>query len=370
MNKIFKINILILSTFLFFTACEKKEEIKPIKEVIKSVFVIKAKLKDENQNRVFSAIASSNTQTKLSFKVQGNLNYFKLQIGDEIKKGELIAKLDSKPYELKVSQIKYALSEAKASLQNAKSTYERTKKLYVNQNASVSDIDNARAAFEAGNAKVNNITKELEYASLQLSYTKLYAPTSGYIGEKFVNENENIAVGTPIVLISDKVVDEVKIQVPEIFINKIENNSSVKVVFNSIDSKLFEAKISEISKFTAQNEKTYLVIAKLINSSKLIKSGMSADVYFDIENDTKTKEYIIPANSVLNDKNGYFVFVVESKDGKNYIKKRDIKVADLTNDGFEVIEGLNSNDLVLKAGMSEVFVNMEVTVSNEKELGY
>jgi membrane fusion protein, multidrug efflux system len=369
MNKILKINILVLFVIFLFTACEKKVETKTEDENIKSVFVVNPELKDKNQNRVFSAIASSSHQTKLSFKVLGNLNYFKVQIGDEVKKDELIARLDSKPYELKVSQVKYALSEANASLQNAKSTYERVKKLYINQNASVSDIDNARASYEATRAKVQNINKELEYASLQLSYTKLYASINGYVSAKFVNENENVAAGTPIVLLSDKLVDEVRIQVPEIFINKIKKDSRVKVLFNSIDSKPFEGKISEVSKFTLQNEKTYLVIVKLENSSNLIKSGMSADVYFDIENIDKTIEYLIPLNSVLNDKNGYFVYVVEKKDDKYFIKRKNVKVADLVSQGFEIVEGLNKNDLVLKAGMSEVFENMEVVIGNIKELG-
>ena len=368
MKKFLKINILVILVLLF-VACEKKDELKVENDLVKSVFAIKPILKDENQNRVFNASASSNHQTKLSFKVQGNLNYFKSQIGDEVKEGELIASLDSKPYELKVSQINYALSEAKASLQNAKSIYERTKKLYINQNSSVSDIDNARAVFTATNAKVENISKELEYASLQLSYTKLYAPISGYISAKYVNENENIALGTPIVLISDKVVDEVRVQVPEVFINKIKKDSKVKVIFNSIDEKPFEAKISEISKYASLNEKTYLVVVKLENSSKLIKAGMSADVYFDVEDKTKTTIYLVPSNSVLNDKNGYFVYVLKDQDGKYFVKRKDVKVANLIKDGFEVIEGLNENDLVLKAGMSEVFENMEVIIANVKELG-
>ncbi len=156
------------------------------------------------------------------------------------------------------------------------------KKLYVNQNASASDIDNAKASYNAANAKVQNIKKELEYAKLQLSYTKLYAPQDGYISLKYVQENENITIGTPIVLLSDKVVDEVKVQVPESFINKIKKGDSVKVTFNSLDKqRSFSAKISEISKFASRDTKTYQVVVKLKDSSNLIRSGgMSANVFF------------------------------------------------------------------------------------------
>ncbi|BAK74108.1 efflux RND transporter periplasmic adaptor subunit [Arcobacter sp. L] len=361
------IKILLIGCLLFFTACQKKEENKK-QESKKSVFVIKPTIKDGLEKRIFNAVASSSNETKLSFKVQGNLNYFKIQIGDEVKENSLIAKLDSKPYELKVSQVNYALSESLASLQNAKNSYERVKKLYINQNASVSDIDNARSSFEASKAKVENIKKELEYAKLQLSYTELYSPINGVIGAKFVNENENVTVGTPIVLVSDKFVDEVRIHIPEMFINKIKKEDFVKVFFNSINT-VVNAKISEISKVASSNEKTYLVIVKLEEKNPLIKVGMSADVYFNFEEKGKKLVYLIPSNSVLNDKDGYFVYVIEKNGNDYFTKRKNIKVGNLQKEGYEVISGLNENDLVLKAGMSEVFEGMAVVIGNEKAIG-
>ncbi len=365
--------ILVLCLAVLFIACTKdeKQESKNIyKEEIKTVFAVLPKQKDENTNRVFNATASSNHQIKLSFKVQGNITYLKSKIGDEVKKADLIAKLDSKPYELKVSQVNYALSEAKASTQNAKSNYERVKKLYVNQNASASDIDNAKASFNAASAKVQNIKKELEYLKLQLSYTKLYAPQNAYISLKYVQENENISAGTPIVLLSDKVVDEVIVQVPESYINKLKKDDNVKVVFDSLDkNRVFSAKISEVSKFASDATKTYKVVVKLINSSKLIRSGMSASVFFKDVNSFKKGIFYIPSNSVLNDKSGYFVYLLQ-KDNNNYlIKKQSVEVGKLRKKGYEIISGLDSNSLVLKAGMSEVYENMRVQISNLDDLG-
>ena len=369
MIKYIKATLILLTVSLLFSACENKEEKIEIKESIKSVYITMPKINKDKEKRVFNAIASSNNQIKLSFKVQGNLNYFNLRNGDEVKKGDLLASLDSKPYELKVSQVKYAHSEAKSALQNAKSIYDRTKKLYINQNASVSDIDNARANYNASKAKVNNVSKELEYAKLQLSYTKLYAPISGYISSKFVSQNENIAVGTPIVLVSDKLVDEVSVHLPESYINKIKKGDDVKVTFTSIDEKIFDASISEISKFISTNSKTYLVIVKLKKSTGNIKSGMSADVSFSVLNQEKQEILKVPSNSVLNDKNGYFVYILEKRNNKYFIQRKDVTIGKLQDDGFEVFSGLQRSDLVLKAGMSQVFENMEVTIGNKKEAG-
>lgn len=365
--------VLILSLTVLFSGCIKEKEKNKnvqITKSIKTVFAVYPKLKDENQNRIFNATASSSHRIKLSFKVQGNINYFKYQLGDEVKKGQLLAKLDAKPYEIKVSQVNYALREAKASAQNAKSNYERTKKLYINQNASASEIDNTKASYNAASAKVQNIKKELEYAKLQLSYTKLYAPQDGYISLKYVEENENIGIGTPVILLSDKIVDEVKVQVPESFINSINKNDSVKVVFESLDrDKFYSAKVSEISMYSSKNTKTYQVVVKFSKSSKLIRAGMSANVYFKTNGSLEDNILFVPTNSVLNDNTGNFVYILK-KDGENYlVKKQNIAIGKLRKKGYEVISGLTVNTLVLKAGMSEVYENMKVQIGNLKDLG-
>lgn len=109
------ISLIIASIFIGCTEKEKLDsKVDESKDTIKIVFATLPRSKDENENRVFNAISSSNHQIKLSFKVQGNINYFKYKIGDEVKKDSLIAKIDSKPYELKVSQIEFGLKEAEA----------------------------------------------------------------------------------------------------------------------------------------------------------------------------------------------------------------------------------------------------------------
>lgn len=362
--------ILILGTciILAFVGCTKNTDNAQNIEDIKKVFVVKPEFKDNNQSRIFNAVATPKEQIKLSFKVQGNLQKFDLEVGDELKKDEVLASLDKQPYEIKVSQAKFSLNEAKAGLKLAKSNYERIKKLYINQNASASDIDNAKASYDSSFAKVENISKQLEYAKLELSYTDLKSPIAGYVTTKFVNENENVNAGTPIVLLSNKIVDEVHLKVPESIINRVDKEANVKLKFDVIGDKEFEGVVKEVSKSASSDEKNYLVIIKIFEVSNDIKAGMAASVYFNFE-DIDNKSFLIPSNSVLNDKKGYFVYIVKKESEKYIIKRVNINVGELTKNGYEVKKGLDKNDLVLKAGMSEVFENMEVRIGNQKDLG-
>jgi len=351
-------------TSLVFTGCfndDKKDEKKNIESnVIRPVVVIKPIQKNTARSRSFNGISKADKQIKLSFKVQGSIEEFDLNIGDFVKKGEVIARLDAKPYKIQEQQSSYALIEARANLKNAKSSYERIKKLYINQNASQSELDSAKANFSAIKAKVSNAKEQLSYSKLQSSYTVLRAPKNGFVASVYVQKDENVNVGTPLILLSDKDVLDVTTQVPENFINSISQGNEVEVSFDSLKGETFKARVSEVAKIASEELKTFQVVVKLKEKDSRIKSGMASTIIF-YSNAKRSDILEVPSASVLNDNKGHFVYVaVPLKDNLATIKRKDIQVGKLTSTGYEVLEGLNIDDLVLRAGMSQVFENLIV----------
>ncbi|MGM0624102.1 MAG: efflux RND transporter periplasmic adaptor subunit, partial [Campylobacterota bacterium] len=307
MNKIYLLALIIL----FFTACQS-ENIDTTDQNIKAVFATQPKPAHRQSNRVFSAIATADLQSKLSFKVEGNIASFNVELGDNVKKNQLLAKLDATPYEIKVTQLRYGLHEAQAQLQNYKNSFERVKKLYINDHASASDLDSAKAAYLSAQAKVRNINAQLAYAQLQLSYTRLYAPKDGTVSQKFVEESENIKAGTPVVLISDTSVAQLRVQIPQKLINSVQQGDTVQVVFDSLEGIVFEGFIDKISKYAFAKAKTYTIYIKLHNPTKSLHAGMSADVHFNF--DTPKKIFYLPLQSVLKDDKGHFLYLLHKKD--------------------------------------------------------
>jgi len=350
---------------MLFTGCFDKEKtqeknLAESSEVIRPVLVVNPVKKQNISSRKFTAIARSHKQTKLSFKVKGNVQTFDLDIGDFVQKGEIIASLDSKPYKIQEQQSSFALIEATANLKNSKSSYDRVKKLYINQNASQSELDNAKALYNATKAKVANTKEQLSFAKLQLSYTILKAPKSGFVASIYVQKDENVNEGTPLVLLSDKDITDVSTQISENFINSIHKEDDVTLVFNAIKNEEFNAKVSEVAKITGENLKTFQVIVKLNKVDSRVKAGMASTIEF-FSNSNKKGVLEVPSKCVLNDKNGYFVYVaIPLKDNLATIKRKNIKVGKLSSTGFEVYEGLSESDLVLKAGMSQVFEKLIV----------
>ena len=134
-------------------------------------------LGDQSQlrDRSFSGTSKSSRESRLSFKVSGTVTNVPVQIGQRLRAGDLIAEIDPASYVLQAQQAQASLIEAQANDRRAAANYERTKGLYANDNASLNDLESARAQAESAEAVVGSATKALEIARLNASYTKLKA---------------------------------------------------------------------------------------------------------------------------------------------------------------------------------------------------
>ena len=107
--------------------------------------------------RTFTGSAKVGIESNLSFKVNGTITKLNLRVGDSVKKGKVLAKLNSTDFQLQVREAESGLKEAESQLLNAKNNYNRTKQLYENNSSSKSDLDQARTGFESGKATVERL---------------------------------------------------------------------------------------------------------------------------------------------------------------------------------------------------------------------
>ncbi len=341
---------------------------KPIEEkVIRPVRYKAVYRTSGTSTRTFSGTARSGLESKLSFKVAGNVSRIRIKVGDQVKKGALIAELDARDFQLQMQEAEAGLQQARAQAVNANANYKRVRSLYENNNASRSDLDAARSQYESAEASVRSIDKKLELARSQLSYTRLRAPFTGTVASIPVEENENVNVGAVIATIAADNRPEVKVNVPEEFIYQIQNGQRVDIRFSTISEKMFAGLVNEVS-FVADESSTYPIIIKMESPSEAIRPGMSADITFDFQ-DSKAKEapkLIVPVKSVGEDPAGNFVFVIEvGEDEVGTVRKRKVSIGDLLPEGFEVKDGLKEGEIVATAGLRSLLDGMKVTLLKE-----
>ena len=330
--------------------CEKEEV--PVEPALRPVRTVMVGSTAAGRQRTFSGTAHAGMESKLSFKVAGNVKRIAVKVGDQVKKGALIGELDAKDYSLQVEQAKASLAQAQAQLRNAKAAFKRTRELYANRSASKSEFDAARAAAESAEAAVNASKKQVQLLRKQRGYARLTAPVAGSIADVKVQDNENVAAGQMVAVLTSGKEIEVHVAVPEMVISKVKKGSKVTVGFDALPDKKFAAVITEVGVSSVGAGTTFPVTARLIKTDKAIRAGMAAEVTFEFGKKDKSRRIIIPSVAVGEDRKGRFVFVVEQAgEGVGAVKRLVVEVGELTGDGLEITKGLKDGDVVVTAGL-------------------
>lgn len=365
-KRVLSVLVILLTLTLFFPlSCSDKEQVT--EEIIRPVRYTQVFSTGSDRMRSFSGSVRSEEESKLSFKVSGTIINLPVKLGDVVKKGQLIAQLDPKDYQLRVQESEASLTQVRAEARNAAANYERVRQLYENQNASLSDLDIARTQAESTQAQVRSIEKQLELTRFQLSYTKLSAPVDGSIASVDIEINENVNAGDTVALLTACCKLEVEVAIPESLISGIRDGDSVTVKLDALPGKSFSAVITEVGVAPTEFATTYPVTVRLDRTDPDIRSGMAAEVAFGFGSSGSVKRFIVPPIAVLEDRDGRFVYIVEPDEaGLGLVRKRLVTVGELTSEGLEITDGLSDGDLVVIAGVSNISDGLKVKVPELK----
>lgn len=361
MNRISKPNFpqfALIVLVVFFCGCSGKKKEK--KEILRPVQYEKVVPGGGAKQRVFSGTAKSGTETKLSFKVNGNIERLNVKVGEHVNAGGLIATLDDSDLKLQYEQQDAAVKNADAQEKQAKSSFERVRSLYENGNAALSEYESAKAQFESAKANESSVKKARKLAEAQLSYAKLRAPVKGKVATVNAEINENVQAGEQIVMLSSEGDLEVNLGVPESFISKINVLNKVKVEFSSSRGQQYDGVVSEVS-FSINNQtSTYPVVIKLDGNAANIRPGMAANVTFDFASENLSDFLIVSARAIGEDQDGNFAFVLEKEDNYYLAKRRTLKIGELRPQGFEILNGLEEGEMIATAGLQTLLDGMKV----------
>ena len=350
-----KLSILtLLVATLMVSACGKSDD--PVEERLRPVRYMTVTDASVFRDRSFSGTSKSSRESRLSFKVSGTVVNVPVQIGQRLNAGDLIAEIDPASYVLQAQQAQASLVEAQANDRRAAANYERTKGLYANDNASLNDLESARAQAESVGAQVRAAGKTLEIARLNVSYTKLTADTDCSIALLDIEVNENVASGQQVAAVSCGDAFEVTVDLPESLIGSVNATTPVTVRFGSIPGQEFSGVISEVAVALAAGSAAFPIVIKIAENHPSLRSGLAADVTFQFDSAADKGRVVVPVTAVINDPDGTFVFVAELAeiDGEAIVRRRAVTLGELSQLGIEVIDGLNVGDRVVTAGVSVI----------------
>ncbi|MEM6376614.1 MAG: efflux RND transporter periplasmic adaptor subunit [Bacteroidota bacterium] len=372
---------LIILSILLLTLLGCQEKSVEVEKRIRPIKYAKIESATGMETHTFSGVAKAQNETNLSFKVAGTLSSINVELGDRVRKGQLIATIDPVDYNIQtkqaISQKEGSVANAKAAetqLVNAQATYDRVAKLYENNSVALSEyqqakagLDAAQAQFEAANSQVSTADQQIQAATNQVNYARLVSPMSGVVTAVQVEANEIVNSGMIVAQVSSLGKPEVEVGVPEIVINKIKKGQQVNITLPSSPGQEFQGVVDQVA-YASGNAPTYPVIVEIDQSNEQVRPGMAANVTFLVsKNEAVTQaKMVVPIAAVGKDSQGNFVYVLRQKDKAVYVaEKKTVTIGELIPEGFELLGGLQAGDIVATAGLKSLMNGTEVKLLND-----
>ena len=352
----------VLFSILFISGCDdasSKPKTEPLIRPAK-IFTVVDPAKQAIRN--FPAEVEANADSKLAFRVSGQIIDFKIKPGMTVTKGDVLARLDPSDFLLQ-------LDDRKARYNLAKSKYDQAELLLARKLASQSGFDEAKANLGVALSSLN-------VAKSNVEYTYLRAPFSGDISQVFVEKFDHIQAKQAIINLQTRDLIDISMQIPENLISRINKNSQYQptVIFDSHPNQEFLVSIKEWDTQANPLTLTYKVVFSLPTPQGFnVLPGMSASIRIDLSKiiDVNLQQFILPISAVFSAEdqplanNKKFIWKVNPNTMK--VHKVEVEVGEVKSTGIEVISGLTAGDQIVAAGSHYLTEGMEIRPWNREK---
>ena len=277
--------------------------------------------------------------------VPGKITKVNVDIGDHVKKGEVLLQIRKRNYQLALEQAEASLAQAKARYNNAKQDYERIKNLYEAGSASEQQRDQAQSAYEQAKAALKQTRAARDDASQKLDDTTIQAPYDGVITQRLVMEGGYANTGAPAFEITDLSVLEAEMDIPEKYAGSIPKGLNAKITFLA-NFTPYEGVISHVNPSIDTGTGTFTIKVRVKNSDYKLPNGLFCTGSFELP--TLKNKPAVPEGALNEDEGQTIVWVI--KDGKAY--ERQVTKGVSQGDWVMIDKGLKIGERVAVSGTS------------------
>lgn len=302
-------------------------------------------------------------EAMLNAKVSGYVSKMKVDFGDTVKAGQLMATLEVPELQDQLDNARATEAKTEADYTNANLIY--TRLVSVNRDhpglVAQQDLDTAEANDHATAAAIAAAKADVEKYQTLVGYTNITAPFDGVVTWRYADPGALIQAGTssdsqslPLVRVSDNYLLRLDFPVSVEYVKDIRVGDVVEVRNESLGGKMFTGKITRFTDKVDEDTRTMMVEIQVPNPDLKMIPGMYATVVLKVEKHADA--LVVPTQSVSPGKTAR-VFVVNHD---HQIEERDITLGVESPDEYEVLSGLNEGDLVVVGDHSELQAGQKV----------
>ncbi|MBP1883847.1 efflux RND transporter periplasmic adaptor subunit [Sinorhizobium mexicanum] len=342
-----------LAIAVALSACS--EEKVETREIIRPVKVVEIAAGGNHRELDYSGSVKARTEMNLGFRVGGKITERLVNIGDRVKPGDLLARIDPTDYELAVKSAVANLAAAEKQVETTALTKMRAEQLFTREFSSKAELDQATLLYDQAVSTRDAAASSLDQARNQVAYSDLKSDQNGIVTAINADIGQVVGTGTPVVTVAVDGEKEVQIAVPEMDISEFKPGKTVEARFWSDDALVLDAHVREVSGSADQQSRTFSVRVSLPTDARVLL-GMTATIEAVAANAGPSVS--IPL-SALAEKDGRKVVWVVNPDSST-VHARDVKLAEFSGDGVRIAEGLKQGDLVVAAGTQFMTEDLKV----------
>jgi membrane fusion protein (multidrug efflux system) len=263
--------------------------------------------------------------------------------GDFVEAGQVLASVETDRYALEVER-------ANAALKRLETDFQRKKELFAKKLVSTEDYERVNAEYEAQRAAY-------ELARLDLAYTSIKAPISGYISERMIRVGNLVTLHQPVFDITSYDPLLAVLNVPERELSVLSKGLQVLMSVDAWPGEIFAGEVVRISPVVNPGTGTFRVTAQIMDHAQMLKPGLfgRAQILYDQHEDVP----VIPRSAVITEDEMSHVFVINEEGNAS---RRSIQLG-FEADGFvEVTDGLAPGENVVTAGKGSLSEGARVEV--------
>ena len=291
---------------------------------------------------------------------QGRLDAVYVKLGDSVRRGQAIAKIEDREIVEQIKQAEATLNVAQATIRQrqadlklAQNNMERSKSLYERDLLPRQTFDDTDARYQAAQAQLELATAQMEQTKsrldelkINLSNTIITAPVEGFIGKRTLDPGASVGVNTSFISVVDIRTVRLVINVVEKDLRRIHQGTAVEVEVDAYPGEVFHGRVARLAPILDPATRTAQVEIEIPNATYRLKPGMYARARFTVEKHDNT--LVVPTGAVV-DLQGKLGVWLPADEGDSIVFN-PVTIGIEQQEFTEVVSGLSEGQRIITTG--------------------
>jgi RND family efflux transporter MFP subunit len=303
-----------------------------------TVAVTQVSVREVPQEETYTSTIQAYVKNNIAPQTAGRISRILVDVGDNVKKGQVVAEMDQTQ-----------LAQIELQLKNNETEYNRLKELYEVGGLSKSDLDAIEMAYNVSKTQYNNLKEN----------ATLVSPINGVITARNYDAGDMYAMSAPIYTVEQIVPVKLLVGISETDYTKVKKGDSVEITADALPGQTFNGKVRKIYPTVDPATRTFTVEVVIDNNNSALRPGMfaRAKVNFGMNNSV-----VIPDVAVVKQQGSgeRFVYVLNEDNTVTYQK---VVLGRRMGAEYEVLEGLSDGAKVVTGGMIRLKDGIKVIVN-------